>query len=146
MWSPDGAILSIGTSSGNVYNFLAKMSVLQASNKSTVCFLSSLRELSVVDCIRRTRPVDVALKLEPSLLALGPMHVAAGMNNRVYYHRIANTNGVSQTVKEEEYVGIVKEVQLNSNFAAILTDSKAILHPIEQLRYEKNKFVEIYLM
>lgn len=137
-WSPDGQILSIGTSAGNVYNFLAKMSVLNAVNKSNVCFLSSLREVSVVDCVRRTRPIDISLKLEPSLLALGSMHVAAGMNNRVYYHRITNSAS-SQPINEQEYIGVVKEVQLNSTYAVILTDSKAIIHPIEPSANSQNQ-------
>ena len=130
-WSPDGQILTVGTAAGNVYNFLAKMSVLSACNKASVCYLSSLREISVVDCARRTKPIDITLKLEPSIIALGPKHVAAGMNNRVYYHRIT-ANSASQTpINEQEYVGIVKEVQLNHVYSAILTDSKAMIHPIE---------------
>ncbi|KAJ1416172.1 hypothetical protein B484DRAFT_302829, partial [Ochromonadaceae sp. CCMP2298] len=126
-WSPDGQILTVGTSAGNVYNFLAKMSVLYASYRTSVAYLSSLREVAVVDAVRRGRPVDVTVKLEPSLLALGALHLAAGMNNRVYYHRLDG----GDPINEQEYVGIVKEVQLNKNFAVILTDSKAIIHPIE---------------
>ncbi len=136
-WSPDGQILSVGTSGGNVYNFLAKMQVLFAANKSSIGYLSSLREVSVVDAIKRGRPIDVTVKLEPAIIAVGARHVAAGMNNRVYYHRINssrgnnNNNVSSQPVHEQEYVGVVKEVQLNQDYAVVLTDSKAILHPIE---------------
>lgn len=129
-WSPDGQILTVATSAGNIYNFLAKMSVLFAANKTSIGYLSSLREVSVVDAIKRARPVDVTVKLEPSILALGPKHVAAGMNNRVYYHRL-NSGNSATPVHEQEYVGIVKEVQINSDYAVVLTDSKAILHPIE---------------
>jgi WD repeat-containing protein 19 len=130
-WSPDGQILTVGTTAGNVYNFLAKMSVLSAYNKSSVCYLSSLREISVVDCARRSKPIDITLKLEPAIIALGPKHVAAGMNNRVYYHRITPNTSGQAPVNEQEYVGIVKEVQLNQVYSVILTDSKAIIHPIE---------------
>jgi WD repeat-containing protein 19 len=130
-WSPDGQILTIGTASGNVYNFLAKMAVLYASYRTSVAYLSSLREVAVVDTVRRGRPIDVTVKLEPSLLALGSNHVAAGMNNRVYYHRLSDTHQDAQPINEQEYVGVVKEVQMNGTFAAILTDSKAMLHPIE---------------
>mmetsp|Transcript_23630 Transcript_23630/g.32414 ORF Transcript_23630/g.32414 Transcript_23630/m.32414 type:complete len:1528 (-) Transcript_23630:123-4706(-) len=130
-WSPDGQILTVGTAAGNVYNFLAKMSVLSASNKVNVCYLSSLRELSVVDCGRRTKPIDITLKLEPAIIAVGAKHVAAGMNNRVYYHRITPNGAGQAPINEQEYVGIVKEVQLNHAFSVILTDSKAMIHPIE---------------
>ena len=132
-WSPDGQILTVGTSSGNVYNFLAKMSVLHATYKTNAAYLSSLREVSVVDAVKRTRPIDITLKLEPSIIALGAKHVAAGMNSRVYYHRIAprDKGGEGAVVSEQEYVGTVREVRLNATFAVVLTDGKATLHPIE---------------
>ena len=132
-WSPDGQILSVGTLSGNVYNFLAKMAVLNARYQTSVAYLSSLREISVVDVIKRNRPVDISLKLEPSFIALGGKHVAAGMNNRVYFHRIAaNATPHGPAVLEQEYVGTVREVHLNQKFAAVLSGSKVTLHLIEQ--------------
>ena len=129
-WSPDGQILTVGTDAGNVYNFLAKMTVLNAKYKTNIAYLSSLREVSVIDAVRRTRPVDITLKLEPSLLAIGARHIAAGMNNRVYFHRIANGNN-SQAVSEQEYLATVRDIVLNQNFAAVLMDNKVLLHPIE---------------
>lgn len=126
-WSPDGQILTIGTSSGNVYNFLAKMSILHARFRTSIAYLSSLREVSIIDVTKRSRPVDVALKLEPGLIAIGGKHIAAGMNNRVYYHKISPPT----LVNDQEYVGTVREVQLNQTFAVVFTDSKAMLHPIE---------------
>ena len=141
-WSPDGQILSIATVSGNIYNFLAKMDTLYATYGSTVCYLSSLREISIVNAKRRTRAVEVTLALEPTVIAVGAKHVAGGMNNKVYYHRIAGNNSNSHhsnrrdnnsdmIVNEQEYISKVKEVQLNANFAAILTDAKVFLHLIE---------------
>jgi WD repeat-containing protein 19 len=127
-WSPDGQILSIATSAGNIYNFLVKMATLSGTYGGAVCYLSSLRELSVVDCARRSRPVDVPLKLEPTVVALGARHVAAGMNNRVFYHRIGSGGNV---VNDQEYIGTVKEVCLNHEFAAVLSDGKIMIHPIE---------------
>jgi hypothetical protein len=62
-WSPDGQILTIGTYAGNVYNFLAKMSVLNAKFGTTAAFLSSLREISVVDAVKRSAPIDITLKV-----------------------------------------------------------------------------------
>lgn len=131
-WSPDGQILTVGTAAGNVYNFLAKMSVLNATYKSSIAYLSSLRELSIVDAIRRSRPTEVTLRLEPSVIAVGAWHVAAGMNNRVYYHRIGTSEDNSTSVvHEQEYPGTVREVHLNATYAVVMTDNKAHLHPIE---------------
>jgi len=139
-WSPDGQILTVGTAAGNVYNFLAKMAVLYAHYRTSVAYLSSLREVAVVDSVaRNSRPIDITVKLEPSLVALGANHLAAGMNNRVYYHRLIDGPDSAQPVNEQEYVGIVKEVQLNGNFAVILTDSKAMIHPIEQTQNSHNQ-------
>jgi len=126
-WSPDGQILTISTVAGNVYNFLAKMSVLNCLHKASIAYSSSLREVSIVDTVKRTRPVEVMLKIEPTMIAIGGKHVAAAMNNRVYFHRISS----DQQVSEQEYVGTVKEVQLNNHFAVVLTDNKATLHAIE---------------
>ena len=82
-WSPDGQILTIGTHSGNVYNFLAKMSVLNAKYGTTAAFLSSLCEISVIDALKRGPAIDVTLKIEPTMIAVGGKHVAAAMNNKV---------------------------------------------------------------
>ena len=94
-WSPDGQILSIATSAGNVYNFLAKMNTLSTKYKTSIAYLSSLREVSVVDVGKRSRVVDVTVKIEPQILALGAKHVAAGMNNKVFYHRIVSSSSSS---------------------------------------------------
>ena len=139
-WSPDGQILTAATSAGNVYNFLGKMTTLFATYKSKIGYLSSLREVSVVDAVTRGRPIDVMVKLEPSLIAIGAEHVAAGMNNRVYFHRIEDKNddrdrdrgnGNGGLVNDQEYVGVVKDIQLNTTYASVLTDSKVMLHLIE---------------
>ena len=130
-WSPDGTILTVGTDSGNVYNFLAKMSVLHARYGTSIAYLSSLREATVVDASKKNRTIDVPLKLEPAYLALGTKHLAAGMNNKVFFHKLTEKSMV--IVNEQEYVGTVKEVQLNSSFAAVLLEAKAVLHPIEDV-------------
>jgi WD repeat-containing protein 19 len=137
-WSPDGQILTIGTNAGNVYNFLAKMSVLNAKYKTNVAYLSSLREISIVDVSRRSRPIDVSLKLEPGLISVGLNFVAAGMNNKVYYHKIIPTGSISDA-SEQEYVGTVREIQLNHTYSVVLTDSKATLHHIEQTPSNQEK-------
>lgn len=127
-WSPDGQILTVGTNNGNIYNFLAKMSALSAKYKTSVAYLSSLREASIVDVGRRNRPIDITLKLEPSMIALGSKYIAAGMNNRVYFHKISSN---SSTVLEQEYISTIHDIKLNDLYCAVMTDSKALLHAID---------------
>lgn len=131
IWSPDGQILTVTTLNGNIYNFLAKMTILRATYKSTVAYLSSLREVSIFNARRKSRPVEVSLLLEPAVLALGAKHVAAGMNNKAYYHRIASGLGTARDVHEQEYVSTIRDIQLNHMYSAVLTDFKVMLHPIE---------------
>ena len=136
-WSPDGQILTVATVHGNVYNFLAKMSVLNARYGTSVAYLSSLREVSITDVAnKKSRPIEVPLKLEPSIVSLGPYHIAAGMNNRVYYHSIGDEDDRdrrgSNAINEVEYPGTVRDVQLNGSYAVVVVDSKAHLHPIDQ--------------
>jgi WD repeat-containing protein 19 len=142
-WSPDGTILTIATESGNVYNFLAKMSVLNATSGTSIAYLSSLREASIMDSTKSKRTIDIPLKLEPTFLALGPKYLAAGMNNKVYYHRATDKN--TSVVHDQDYMGSVKDVILNSDFAAVLMENKAILHPIETADSDtRNKFTKTF--
>ena len=142
-WSPDGQILTVCTAAGNLYNFLAKMSALNASYKNNIAYLSSLREVSVVDASRRGKPIDVTLRLEPSIIALGDKHVAAGMNNFVYYHRIEPKNNPMSST-EREYVGTVQAVCLNDKFAAVMADNKVVLHTIEPPEGEEQKLSKTF--
>ena len=49
---------------------------------------------------------------------------------QVYFRRINSTVSAQQS-EEREYVGTVRDVQMNQSLAVVLTDSKATLHPIE---------------
>lgn len=49
---------------------------------------------------------------------------------QVYFRRITASASAQQS-EEREYVGTVRDVQLNQSLAVVLTDSKATLHPIE---------------
>lgn len=71
-------------------NFIKGLSILSTTvcyphTYFTLAFLSSLREISVVDAVKRSPPIDIVLKLEPTIIAIGGKHVAACMNNKVNY-------------------------------------------------------------
>lgn len=87
-WCPDGQILTVATAAGDVFNFLARMPTVHASCGPCVAYLSSLREVSVVDASRSgEKPHTVPVSIEPTIVALGPSHVAVAMNDRVIYYR-----------------------------------------------------------
>lgn len=87
-WCPGGQILTVATGAGDVYNFLACMSTVHASFGPRVAYLSSLREVSVVDASRSgNKPLTVPVSIEPTIVALGPSHLAVAMNDRVIFYR-----------------------------------------------------------
>lgn len=95
-WCPDGQILSVATSAGDVFNFLARMPIMHASSGPRVAYLSSLREVSVIDASRSLeKPLKVPVDIEPTMVALGPLHIAVAMNDRVIFYR-ANNKDSSQ--------------------------------------------------
>jgi len=62
-------------------------------------------------------------------VALGPFHVAVGMNNRVWYYRCDGSS--RELVNEREYLSTVDSVQLNHAFAAVLCEGRVHMHPLE---------------
>ena len=61
------------------------------------------------------------VSIEPAFVALGPGHVAVGMNNRVWFYSCDTHDLVS----EQEYSFTVESVKLNAHFAAILCEGRA---------------------
>lgn len=87
-WCPDGQILTVATATGDVFNFLARMPIVHASCGPCVAYLSSLRQVSVVDVARPgEKPLNVPVGIEPTIVGLGPAHVAVAMNDRVIFYR-----------------------------------------------------------
>ena len=87
-WCPDGQILTVATGAGDVFNFLARMPMVHASCGPRVAYLSSLREVAVVDASRSgENPLIVPVSIEPTIVALGPFHIAVSMNDRVIFYR-----------------------------------------------------------
>jgi WD repeat-containing protein 19 len=128
-YTNDGQILTVGTASGVVHNFLSRMPNIHDHYDTRIAYLSSLRELSVVDAVTRPPPITIAVSIEPSFVALGPKHVAVGMNNRVWFYRCEHNS--QELVNEQEYLGTVDSVKLNREYAAVLCEGLVTLHLIE---------------
>ncbi|XP_054159699.1 WD repeat-containing protein 19-like [Oppia nitens] len=132
-WSDDGQLLAMVSPSGTIHVYLSKLTILGDSFGTRLAFLSSLLEVTVFsvqedlsDSVIITR-VDV----EPSLVAVGPYHVAVAMNNRVWFYNLT-VNESTELLREREYVGIVKCLKINGDYAAALfTNGTIHLHLIE---------------
>lgn len=129
-FTSDGQILTVATQGGIIQNFLARMPMVYDHYNTYVAYLSSLRELSVVDVLGRDAPIHIAVSIEPSFVTVGPRHVAVGMNNRVWFYRCDGTSNDS-LVNEQQYLGRVTSVKMNRDYAGVLCDGKASLHLIE---------------
>ena len=87
-WTLDGSIMSITTSMGYFIGFLTVVPQLYSSYKSYAALLSSLTEVSVIDCARNNMIIGKAeLEIEPQHINIGPDHFAVGINDSVWYYR-----------------------------------------------------------
>ncbi|OQS06139.1 hypothetical protein THRCLA_01800 [Thraustotheca clavata] len=129
-FTADGQILTVATQGGIVQTFLARIVNIYDHVGNYVVYLSSLRELTIVDTLGRANPINIQVSIEPSFIAIGPRHVAVGMNNRVYFYRCDGSSR-DALVNEQQYLGRVTSVKLNRDYAAVLSDGKVLLHPIE---------------
>ncbi|RHY33017.1 hypothetical protein DYB32_001946 [Aphanomyces invadans] len=111
-YTGDGQILTVATQGGIIQTFLARMPNIHDHVGNYVAFLSSLREITVVDTLGRDAPIHIQVSIEPSFIAIGPRHVAVGMNNRVWFYRCDGGNR-DALVNEQQYLGRVTSVKLN---------------------------------
>lgn len=149
----------------------SKNTCLGAAYDDTIVFVSNLKELSVqkISFLSKSESspfyspenstsrsksawntlskdkLTVALDTEPSVIAIGSDHIAAGLNTIVWYYALPPRNDwtfpsafreVEETpvvlTRTMEYVAIVKDIRLNSQYAVVLfTDGRIHLHSIE---------------
>ncbi|KAG2385456.1 hypothetical protein C9374_003271 [Naegleria lovaniensis] len=128
-WTEDGQILTVSSNNGNLYNFLTSIPALNDCHGKNVLMLVSLRELIIKDEVTEKIIARFGIDIEPSFVALGPEHVAVGMNNRVWYYRIEN--GKATLISTREYLGTVEKVCVGFDYAAVLSGGKITMHLIE---------------
>ncbi|VDM26934.1 unnamed protein product [Toxocara canis] len=125
--SDDGQLIAVSGASGTLNVFLTKMPVLGATYRDIIAILSSLTEITV---LRESEKVPLAIfsvKLEPSVIAVGPLHVAIAMNNRAWFYELRN-DGCAEMVCEFEYMSTVNAMQINYEYAVAKLDGRAQLH------------------
>jgi len=82
--------------------------------------------------------VSVHLAVEPSWVAVGPRHVAAGMNNRAWFYCLETAAATSGATGEttREYIARVAALRLNSEVAAALCEGRLQVHAIDEASRE----------
>ncbi|MFT7807501.1 WD repeat-containing protein 19 [Arapaima gigas] len=128
-WTDDGQLLAISTQRGTLHVFLTKLPILGDTCGTRIAYLTSLLEVTVANHVEGEAPFAVSVEVEPNFIAVGPYHVAVGMNNRAWFYGLGES-GVEK-VKDTEYLGTVACMCLNSDYAAALFEGKVQLHMIE---------------
>ncbi|CAJ1392793.1 unnamed protein product [Effrenium voratum] len=146
-WSDDGELLSFCTEAGWVYCFLAKLTALSGTCNTRLAYLTSLREMTVIEGINENEnKVVINTDVEPAFVALGPSHLATGMNNRIWFYSCTDQS-TAQCVNEQEYIGSVESVSLNSTHACVLIDGRRVARFASSMAGEglKRRRVEVPL-
>jgi len=139
-FTSDGQILTVSTKTGKLAHYLTKMPMVHAHHGMYVAYLSSLREVAVVNALDlqrgvRVSPIRISTSLEPSFVALGTRFVVAGMNNKAcFYQFMHDENDVASSpdtmINEHEYLSSVSSIKLNGEYCAALCAGKIYLHKI----------------
>ncbi|KAK6324407.1 hypothetical protein J4Q44_G00037490 [Coregonus suidteri] len=128
-WTDDGQLLAVSTQRGTLHVFLTRLPILGHSCGTRLAYLTSLLEVTVSNRVEGEAPVAVAVEVEPNFIAVGPYHVAVGMNNRAWFYALGDS-GVER-LKDIEYLGTIASMCLNSDYAAALFEGKVQLHMME---------------
>lgn len=80
--------MSVTTGNGYFFGFLTVVPSLCSANDTYAALLSSLTEISVVDCSSNNMIVaKTNLEIEPTFLNLGGYHFGVGLNNSIWYYK-----------------------------------------------------------
>jgi WD repeat-containing protein 19 len=138
-WSSDGQLLAVSSSQGVISVFVTKLQSIYAVAPPRIALLSSLAEVSIYHYSpekNKTQPLLVSLEIEPTFLAIGPYNLACGMNNRIYFYDLGRSVTDSPIILgDREYMAEIKQIQLNTDYCAVLCGSQIMLHSVSIARY-----------
>ncbi|XP_023012404.2 intraflagellar transport protein Oseg6 isoform X1 [Leptinotarsa decemlineata] len=137
-WSSDGQLLGVCTRGGSLNVYVSFMPVLTSVCPPRIAILSSLTEVSLYNYSSdktKLKAIPVTLELEPSFIAVGQYHLAAGMNNSVWFYDLTKSQPGNEEaplkLKGRQYIGAVSSMKLNSEYACALFEGRLQLHLIE---------------
>ncbi|KAJ8967255.1 hypothetical protein NQ314_002982 [Rhamnusium bicolor] len=92
----------------------------------------------------KLKPIPITLEIEPGFMAVGQYHLAAGMNNRVWFYDLTKpqpgADDAPLKLKERQYLGAVTSIRLNPEYASVLFEGRLQLHMVRNglIDYVKN--------
>ncbi|XP_063927605.1 WD repeat-containing protein 19 [Zophobas morio] len=138
-WSVDGQLFAVCTRGGSLNVYVSHVPLLTSVCAPRIAILSSLTEISLYNYSSekaKLKPIAITLETEPSFIAVGPYHIAAGMNNRVWFYDLTRpqpgADDAPLMLKDRQYLGGVTSIKLNPEYASVLFEGKLQLHMIEQ--------------
>ncbi|XP_015234608.1 PREDICTED: WD repeat-containing protein 19 [Cyprinodon variegatus] len=136
-WTDDGQLLALSTQRGTIHVFLTKLPMLGDRFGTRLAYLTSLLEVTVSNQAEGENPVAIQVEVEPTFIAVGPYHVAVGMNNRAWFYGLPK-------IKDIEYLGTIASMCLNADYAAALFEGKVQLHMIEGRDAEDRQQMKLF--
>ncbi|XP_017879178.1 WD repeat-containing protein 19 isoform X2 [Ceratina calcarata] len=133
-WSMDGTMLAAVTCSGNVLVYLIQIPKLTSIYGNRIALLTSLTEVTVHLCTldkEKPQPIIINTIIEPSVIAVGPLHVAVGLNNRALFWDISDDRYDITEHFERDYLATIDSIRLNEAYVSVLFDGKLQLHSIK---------------
>lgn len=162
-WSLDCSMLAVQLTNAHILVYRTRLqSHLVTSHGSKTAYLSDTNEVTILDYgstrlahldeiskpsniedeflienSSNNKALTVVLDSKPSVIGVGPRHLAVALNNRVWFYQISsNKRGhlSNEAIRndDKEYASVVVELQLNSRFAAVLFNSGRLkLHAIQ---------------
>lgn len=137
-WSPNGQMLTVSSSAGNVYCFLAKSNSLFCSYKSKVAYLSSFQEVTLIDSTMVTSKQDqkiIPLSMEPEHLSIGENYLTTSTGNKLCVYSLSSdtdTSNDSPLIMEQEFNADITDIQSNkTHLAALTSDAKVSILSID---------------
>ncbi|XP_076676074.1 intraflagellar transport protein Oseg6 isoform X2 [Andrena cerasifolii] len=133
-WSPDGTMLVAVSYTGNVLVYLIEIPKLSSVCGNKIALLTSLTEVAVhLYTLDQEKPEPIIINtiIEPSVLAVGPMHIAVGLNNRALFWDISGSSYNTALHFERDYLATIDSIRLNESYVSVLFDGKLQLHTIK---------------
>jgi len=152
-WSPDCSMLAVQLTNGQMLVYRTKLQKhLVTSHGSMSAYLSEPHKVTILEFGSQPSSVDnhasavsepesgplsIDVGFKPSVIAIGPRHLAVALNNLVRIYSLDLQDVVepetdrAMVADEQEYVSIVEGMFLCSSFAAIhFNDGRLKLHSI----------------